>query len=192
MLAKTSLAKPKRRTRLDRKVLETQRLSLEPLEPKHAAALYPCLTDPRIYRFIPQEPPLSLDALEKNYRSRCRGGSPDGKDIWLNWAMRLRDQGPYIGLLEATVHPDHSADIAYFVFPDFGRKDYAKEGCRKMIECLFAEFGVAQIAATMDTRNEASVRLAESLGFSRVSIQKGADFFKGESSDEYRYELARS
>ncbi len=41
----------------------------------------------------------------------------------------------------------------------------------------------------MDIRNVASMRLVESLGFIPVGITLSADFFKGESSDEYRYEL---
>jgi [ribosomal protein S5]-alanine N-acetyltransferase len=41
----------------------------------------------------------------------------------------------------------------------------------------------------MDTRNAASVSLAEALGFERVCTTLGADYFKGLVSDEYRYEL---
>jgi len=41
--------------------------------------------------------------------------------------------------------------------------------------------------AYVDTRNKASIRLLERLGFERVDATKDADFFKGESSDEYVY-----
>ena len=41
----------------------------------------------------------------------------------------------------------------------------------------------------MDTRNAASVALAEALGFERVGTTPGTGHFKGSVSDEYRYEL---
>jgi RimJ/RimL family protein N-acetyltransferase len=43
--------------------------------------------------------------------------------------------------------------------------------------------------AEMDTRNAASISLAEVLGFERVGTTLGADHFKGSVSDEHRYEL---
>ena len=44
-------------------VLKTPRLLIEPLLPAHAARLYECLQDERLYQFIPQDPPASLRAL---------------------------------------------------------------------------------------------------------------------------------
>jgi hypothetical protein len=82
--------------------------------------LYQQLRNERLYRFIPQDPPASPQALEDRY-----------------------------------------------------------EGYR-----------VGVVAAEIDTRNVASIALVESLGFSRVAFEKGADHFKGSSSDEYRYELS--
>jgi RimJ/RimL family protein N-acetyltransferase len=41
----------------------------------------------------------------------------------------------------------------------------------------------------MDTRNAASISLAEALGFERVGTTLGAERFKGSVSDEQRCEL---
>ena len=77
------------------------------------------------------------------------------------------------------------------VFPTFWRMGYAKEGCRRVIDLMFEECQVTVIAALIDTRNVPSIRLIESLGFSRVGTVEGADFFKGADSDEYQYEYKR-
>jgi L-amino acid N-acyltransferase YncA len=45
------------------------------------------------------------------------------------------------------------------------------------------------IVAEMDTRNAASISLAEALGFERIGTTLGADRFKGSVSDGHRYEL---
>ncbi len=157
----------------------------------HAPLLYPGLSDPALYLYMPQDPPASAAALEESFRARERGGPPGGGERWLNWAANRKSDAVYVGRVEATVKPDRTADIAYIVFAPFQRKGYAREACRALIEHLFEEHGVRTVAASIDVRNEASWRLIESLGLERVALVKGADEFKGAVSDEYRYELAR-
>ena len=68
-------------------VLETERLCLEPLLRSHAAILFPLLQDERIYRYIPQDPPISVAALEERYHRLENRLSPTGDEAWLNWAV---------------------------------------------------------------------------------------------------------
>lgn len=174
--------------------LETGRLVLEPLLPEHAPLLFEGLADERLHRFIPTDAPESAEALETRYRKLSSRRSPDGGDVWLNFAMRLREEGTlpkasYVGMLEATVFPNRSAYIAYTVFVPFWRQGYAREGCARMLRHLLEDYRVLVVVAEMDTRNAASVSLAEALGFERVGTTLGADHFKGSVSDEHRYEL---
>ena len=98
-------------------------------------------------------------------------------------------QPTYVGTLEATVYPDLSAYIAYTVFVPFWRQGYAREGCARILRHLLDDYRVRVVVAEMDTRNAASVSLAEALGFAWVGTTLGADHFKGSVSDEHRYEL---
>lgn len=184
MPEKIRLAEPER-------VLESSRLCLEPLVPAHAVELYEPLRDCRLYGFIPQEPPASSLALEDRYRKLSTRRSPDGREAWLNWAMRDRGTGGCVGVLEATVLRDRTAFIAYTVFVPCQRRGFAAEGCRRLLGHLFGDYGVSVAATEIDTRNAASIALVEGLGFRRVAFQKDADHFKGFPSDEYRYELRR-
>ncbi len=172
--------------------MEPSRLIYEPLEERHAALLFSGFQETEMYRFLPEDPPKSIETLGENYRSRSRGSSPDGKETWLNWAVRLRVKNKYVGRLEATIHPDHSAEIAYLIFPGYQRQGFATEGCKHLIKILWKDFSVRRIRAEMDTRNSPSFRLAESLGFKRIAEKKKADYFKGADSDEYLYELVLS
>ena len=181
-------------TPVEETTLETQRLLLEPLMPEHATLLLENLADERLYRFIPTDAPESAEALETRYRKLSSRRSPDGAEVWLNFAMRLREEGTlpkasYVGMLEATVFPNRSAYIAYTVFVPFWRQGYAREGCARMLRHLLEDYKVLVVVAEMDTRNAASVSLAEALGFERVGTTLGADHFKGSVSDEHRYEL---
>jgi len=172
--------------------LETPRLLLEPILPAHAPMLNESLQDEELYRFIPQDPPPSLEALTDRYDFLSARRSPDGHEAWLNWAVRDKRSGDYVGTLEATVEEDPLAFIAYMVFVPYQRRGFAAEACRRLLEHLVDDYRVGVVATEIDTRNTASIALVESLGFERVGFQKDADHFKGSTSDEYRYEIKDS
>jgi [ribosomal protein S5]-alanine N-acetyltransferase len=165
---------------------------LEPLVRAHARHLFPALSVPLIYRFIPQEPPASLLELEARYQRLESRTSPAGDELWLNWALRLKLEGQYIGTVQATISSAHSPLIAYELSPDFWGQGYATESCSRVITSLFTDYGVTEIMAEVDTRNLASCKLLERLGFQRILTRERADFFKGEYSDEHTYQLIRN
>jgi ribosomal-protein-alanine N-acetyltransferase len=171
--------------------LETERLILEPLSRQHAAHLFPVLSDARIYQFIPQEPPVSVLALEDRYGRLESRVSPSGQELWLNWAIFLKEQNAYLGTVQATVFDYRRSWLAYELSPAFWGHGYATEACAKVIEALFTDYNVAEIGAEVDTRNEASYKLLERLSFRRIKTSERADFFKGKFSDEYTYRLSR-
>jgi ribosomal-protein-alanine N-acetyltransferase len=171
--------------------LTTERLACEPLAAGHAPLLFAELRNANLYRYIPQDPPADVEALAARYaRLAAEPHSPDGSELWLNWVVRERG-GAYTGTLEASVTPGQEATIAYFVFEPYQRMGYAKEGVGALLEYLFEQHGVSVIIAEIDTRNAASIGLVKSLGFECVAHTVDADFFKGQASDEYRFEIAR-
>jgi RimJ/RimL family protein N-acetyltransferase len=142
--------------------LETERLTLEPLVPAHAAKLFPQLRDPRLYEFLDSEPPHTVEILETQYRRWEPRRSPDGTQEWLNWAARLRG-GDYIGWLQATVYENRRADLAYLVFIPHQRQGFALEACRAVVSHVCSEHHARSIRATIDPKNAASIALAKRL-----------------------------
>lgn len=169
-------------------VLETSRLVLEPLQIAHAPVLYAALQSKAIYKYIPEDPPDSVETLVARYQQLSHRVSPDERELWLNWAMRLREEDSYAGILQATIFSDATAYLAYILFPAFWGRGYATEGCGRVLDLLYQDYGVHKVSAEIDTRNTASLKLIESLGFQRVTTTFNADFFKGSTSHEYRYE----
>lgn len=170
---------------------ETERLHLEALRGTHAAELFPVLSDPRLYRYIPQEPPADPAALAARFERLEQRRSPTRDETWLNWAVRVKADGLCVGRIEATLRPDHTALLAYEIGADHWGRGYATEACRRVVRALFDDFDAERVVAQIDTRNAASIRLAERLGFTRGALKQGADHFKGATSDEYTYTLAR-
>ena len=169
------------------KVLQTQRLLLEPLKQHHAALLYSVLQDPQIYCYIPQDPSASLEMLQQHYQKLERRLSPTNEEAWLNWAVRLKLSEQFIGRVEASVSSNRISDFAYVFGSQFWNNGYATEACQQVLQVLFDDYEVIEIKAQVDTRNKASIRLLERLSFEQVEYQAAVDFFKGTSSDEYTY-----
>ena len=166
---------------------ETPRLALETLTPAHAALLIKGLAEPSLYTWLDRSPP-DIEALTLRFRRICRRPAPDGQ-LWLNWAVRWRQGGRYVGQVEATVYPDKHANIAYFVFTSDQGQGIAVEATAAIIAHLRRDCGVTTFIITADTRNVASQRVAEKLGFARALTPEPAGTLRGEPVLDYRYTL---
>ena len=168
-------------------LLQTQRLSLEPLNAWHGEPLFVGgLKDPLLYIYMAKEPPLAVADLSRRFERLESRRSPDGSELWLNWAVRLT-AGGYIGLIEATVTPDEIALLAYFVFAPHQRQGYAREAAAGVLAHL-AEIGARAARATVDTRNQASIGVLEALGFTRTDTIMKREKVRGRWVDDHVYE----
>jgi RimJ/RimL family protein N-acetyltransferase len=167
-------------------MIRTARLALEPVRPHHAAAMFEGLLDIRAYRYMPDDPPESLAALQTRYEKLQSGTSPDGAEAWLNWMLRAGTV--YVGYVQATViTAERAALIAYHIFPAYWRRGFGREATAAMLDHLAKTLRVVEARACIDTRNTASIGLVESLGFTLRDTIENADMFRGEQSDEYFY-----
>lgn len=164
--------------------LETARLVLEPIVESHAEEMWTLFNDPELHHYVPFEP-LSLEKQKERCARWASRRSPDGAEIWLNWAGRDKASGLVVAHFQGGVKEPGSASIGYLVAKAYQRKGYAAEGLEAVFEYLRSELGVREVKAWSDTRNVASHQLARKLGMEQVEFIKDADFFKGQSSDEY-------
>ena len=67
---------------------KSSRISLEEITQEHADEMFEVLNDPKIYEYIPDLPPESIEALRNKYKHLAVGISPDGNERWLNWVVR--------------------------------------------------------------------------------------------------------
>jgi RimJ/RimL family protein N-acetyltransferase len=163
----------------------TARLRIESLRPRHAQALFDVLADPRIYAYIPDHAHDSVDSLAEHYARLERGPRPGSIERWLNWALARRDTQAYIGTLQATVMPDTRAYIGYVLATSAWGQGFATEACGWLLAELERGYRTPEILATVDSRNEASIRLLERLGFVRIAVQPAE--LRGEATTDYRY-----
>ena len=138
-------------------------LTLEPLETRHADEMFEVLCDPAIYEYE-NAPPASANSLRERYQRLEARRSPDGRELWLNWVVRLAD-GPLIGYVQATVFAGGHAYVAYEFGSRWWGRGLASRAVTAMIDELQGPYHVRSLAAVLKAANGRSLRLLERLSF---------------------------
>jgi RimJ/RimL family protein N-acetyltransferase len=146
------------------RVIETGSLTLEPQVVAHAEEMYAVLIDPAIYEYE-NEPPPSLPWLRERFTKLETRQSPDRQEQWLNWVIRL-PTSELIGYVQATVHTNGRAAIAYELSSKFWGRGLARQAVQAMISELVEQHQVCRLCAVFKRENLRSLHLLERLGFS--------------------------
>jgi ribosomal-protein-alanine N-acetyltransferase len=165
--------------------LFTERLELEQLSKDHSPKFFSSLQSPDLYRFISDRAPVDLDSLSSRFEILSRGVSPDGHELWQNWAIKLRNTSTYLGYVQATIPEAGFITIAFLILPEYWRNGFAKEAASAMIANLHDTFGPRGLRAAVDPDNAASIRLLTGLGFLLFRIHQNADLIAGVMRDEW-------
>jgi RimJ/RimL family protein N-acetyltransferase len=125
--------------------------------------MFEVLLDPAIYRYE-NEPPASLEWLRSRFTRLETRRSPDGREQWLNWVVRLHGTR-LVGYVQATLRPGGGAAIAYVLGSAWWGRGIAQEAVRAMLADLEGSYGVRDFHAILKRDNLPSRRLLERLGF---------------------------
>src|SRR5262249_51785331 len=148
-------------------IVQADGIVLEPQREAHAAEMFVVLGDPALYEYE-NEPPASLEWLRQRFRKLESRRSPDGREQWLNWVVRL-PSSQLIGYVQATVHPDGRAAIAYVLGSAWWGRGLARRATEAMIAELAASHGARTLTAVFKQDNHRSRHLLERLGFAIAS-----------------------
>ncbi len=159
----------------------TTRLTLEPQVAAHADEMFVVLGDPAIYEYE-NEPPQSLEGLRERFAELERRWSPNGRERWLNWVIRL-PSSQLIGYVQATVYPDGHASVAYELCSTYWGLGLGSAAVQAMMDELAVQHGVRRLTAVLKRENRRSLRLLQGLGFLPASAE--AHEFHQVERDEY-------
>ena len=154
------------------RVIRAPRLKLEPQVAAHAEAMFGVLGDPAIYAFE-NTPPPSVAWLRDRFTRLETRWSGDGTQQWLNWVLRL-PTSELIGYVQATVHADGRAAIAYELASPYWGRGLARRAVQAMIKELVETYGVLRLSAVLRRENKRSLRFLERLGFVPASVEEHA------------------
>jgi [ribosomal protein S5]-alanine N-acetyltransferase len=160
-------------------------LTYEPLTEQHAVELHAELHDERLYRFIPERPPKSLAALQREYAEFSAGAPTGSGEVWLNWAVREQASGLCVGTVQATRFADGMLWVGYKVVPAAWQRGVATSALGWLVQELLSTFNGQPIHAAVDTRNHPSIRVLEKCRF-QLLRQEPAELH-GEKTEDFIY-----
>ena len=136
-----------------------------------------------LYAPARSRPVASLDDVRARIRHWESRQSPDRDEIWLNWTVRLKEEGAAIGRLQATVKED-TAEMAWVVGHRYRSLGYASEASGCVARWLSKYFNLREVRANIHPDNKASQRVAEKIGLSRSGAfaNEGEEVWEGRHS----------
>ena len=145
---------------------QTARLRLNLVVEADADELHLVLDDPELHHFTGGAP-LPLAELRQRVATWQRLRSPDGRELWLNWTVRLRATGALAGHVQATVR-DGVASIAYVIGRAYWGQGLATEAAEAMCRMIRERLGIEELVAHIHPLHQASQRVARHLALART------------------------
>ncbi len=144
-------------------------------------AIHAACQDPAIIRFTRVPFPYTkvhAQAFVRNAAHELRAG----KGLHLVTADAVT--GSLLGVVGLTFdHFRRSAEIGYWVAPEFRGRGVAPRSVRLLTAWAFAEHGCRRVQLMADARNRASQRVAEACGFTREGVLRSYEDRLGERID---------
>ncbi|MCW5658950.1 MAG: GNAT family N-acetyltransferase [Burkholderiaceae bacterium] len=170
--------------------LHTSRLLLRPFTPADTDAIYALQSNPRVLRYW-DSPPWKERARADRFIAVCRQMEQEGAGVRL--AVDRAADRVFIGwCCLVQVNPDYrSATLGYCLDEAAWGHGFATEAAAALLQWAFHALDLNRVHAQTDTRNTASSRVLEKLGFAREGMLREDCIVEGDVSDTWVYGLLR-
>jgi [ribosomal protein S5]-alanine N-acetyltransferase len=165
-------------------------LRLRPFTEADADALFALHSSARVLRYW-DSPPWTDRTRADRFIAACRQLAEEGTGARL--AIDLASDGRFIGWCAlARWNPDfRSAALGYCLGDAAWGHGYATEAAGAVLQWAFDTLDLNRVQAETDTRNVASARVLEKLGFVREGTLREDCVVNGDVSDSWVYGLLR-
>jgi RimJ/RimL family protein N-acetyltransferase len=170
--------------------LHSARLLLRPVTSADADALFAMHSNAHVLRYW-DAPPWTERARAERFIAACQHMADEGSGARLA-IVRVPDEA-FIGWCSLTRwNSDYrSASMGYCLDDAAWGHGYATEAARALLRWAFDALDLNRVQAETDTRNTASARVLEKLGFVREGTLREDCVVNGEVSDSWVYGLIR-
>jgi len=177
-------------TSLTTPTLHTTRLLLRPFTEADTDAIYALGSNPTVLRYW-DAPPWSERAQADRFITNCKKMAEEGRGVRL--AIERGADGEFIGWCSLmNWDPDfRSAMIGYCFAEAAWGQGFATEAAGAVLQWAFDTLDLNRVESGADTRNRASERVLEKLGFVREGVRRESCIVNGEVSDDSVYGLLR-
>lgn len=170
--------------------LPTARLLLRPFAETDADAIYALHSNARVLRYW-DSPPWEDRARAQAFLAACRQMEADASGA--RFAIETLQPRAFVGWCAMfRWNPVYrSLGIGYCLDEPAWGQGYATEAVRAMLRWAYETLDLNRVEAELDTRNGASARVLEKLGFEREGLRREDCVVSGEVSDSWIYGLLR-
>jgi [ribosomal protein S5]-alanine N-acetyltransferase len=178
------------RMSLSAPTLHTARLRLRPFNDSDANDLFALHSNAHVLRFW-DAPPWSERLRAEQFITACRQMAEAGTGTRV--AVDCVSNGAFIGWCSLTRwNPGYrSASMGYCLDDAAWGHGYATEAARALLQWAFDTLEINRVQAETDTRNAASARVLEKLGFVREGTLREDCVVNDEVSDSWVYGLLK-
>lgn len=168
--------------------LQTERLRLRPVTDADAGALFALHSDAHVLRYW-DSPPWTERARADRFIAACRQIADDGSGARL--VIEGASDGDFLGWCGLTSYNAdfRSASLGYVLTEAAWGHGYATEAARALLAWAFDTLDLNRVQAEADTRNAASARVLEKLGFVHEGTLREDCIVDGDVSDSWVYGL---
>lgn len=170
--------------------LHTFRLRLRPVADTDAGELVALHTNATVLRYW-DAPPWREPGRAERFIATSRQMAEDGTGARL--AIERTADAAFLGWCTLSRwNPTYrSAALGYCLHDTAWGQGYATEAARALLQWAFGSLDLNRVQAETDTRNAASARVLEKLGFAREGTLREDCVVDGEVSDSWVYGLLR-
>jgi ribosomal-protein-alanine N-acetyltransferase len=175
-------------TPLPAPTLRTARLRLRPFTDEDADDLFALHSNAYVLRYW-DSPPWTERARAERFIAACQQMADEGTGA----RLAIDRDGTFLGWCSlGRLNPDYrSAALGYCLHETAWGHGYATEAARALLQWAFDTLDLNRVQAEADTRNAASARVLEKLGFLREGTLREDCIVNGDVSDSWVYGLIR-
>lgn len=168
--------------------ISTERLFLRGIRMSDAESMFKYRSNPKIYKFQSWKPQSLHDV--KDFISNKISKEPDRPGTWFQMGIFIKNKEEMIGDLGINFISDgRQCEIGYTLALEYQGKGYATEALEAVIDYLFHNLNKHRIIASVDPRNEKSIKLLERIGMRKEAHFKKSVFMNEEWTDDLIYAI---
>jgi len=147
--------------------IETERLLIRPFTPSSDShAMVEVYCDPDVMRFIPGGALAGEETVRALLESYAGAQAERG---FSSWALVEREAGRLVGDVGFGIfHPTGDVELGYTLARNCWGRGYASEAAEACLTAALTHLDAPRIVAVVDAENEASIRVPERIGMTRI------------------------
>lgn len=172
--------------------IKTERLIIRDHIASDIEAFHSLYTDQRVMHFIPSLLSKSLADSEKSLLNAIAEIDASPRTKYFFAIMRNEQYVGEIGFtLLNTLEEPLTADLGYFIKPEFWGNGYVTEAARAVVAVAFDQVGVNRIISGCNAKNSASESIMKKLGMTQIAHYSQHSLLDGEWCDRVCYEIMK-